>query len=218
VGPAWFPDVGSVLVTLRDPQKSGVGYYRFDLANGKAEMLLRTVAYPDIQGWALSPDGKAIFYSESSSGEAPRLMRFDIETRRETELRKGEWVLEMAVSPDSKQLAYLVTADNSTSYLALQPADGGPEREVFRDSPWNGASRHGGIAWTPDQRYLVYPRDDRELWRVPVEGGKAERIGVHTGGGQQFSPDGRRLFFWENNSQGGEVWALENFLAKAAVR
>ena len=61
-----------------------------------------------------------------------------------------------------------------------------------------------------------YPRDDRELWRVPVEGGKAERIGVHTGGGQQFSPDGRRLFFWENNSQGGEVWVLENFLPKEA--
>ena len=150
-------------------------------------------------------------------------MSFDIETRRETELKAGERFMAVAVSPDGKQLAYLVKTPGPASYLAVVPASGGTPREVFRDSV--DGSRYT-LAWTPDQRYLLFVRGSASgngpnvLWRVPVSGEAPERMGLSMTaagiGSPQIHPDGKRIFFASNAGGPNEVWALENFLAKAA--
>jgi Tol biopolymer transport system component len=224
-GPMWFPDGRSVLMLSRDTERPGLTYNRVDLASGNAEILHHT---GNIQGYKLSSDGKAIFYSEVPAGGVPtRLMRFDLDTRRETELKKGEWFIALAVSPDGKQLAYLVSVrPGAASYLAVMPTAGGESREVFRGSPWMDASRYNTLAWTPDQRYLLFVRggvadsSPNVLWRVPVAGGQPEQMGVSMQArirSPQVQPDGRRIFFSANESSGSEVWALENFLPKGAA-
>ena len=224
----WFPDGGSVLVYSQNLQKPGFfGLYRVDLASAKTELLHES--RDGLQGLALSPDGKAVFYTARSPEDDSllnRLVRFDLDTRRETELKKGEWFISVAVSPDSKQLAYLVSVrPGASSYLGVIPTAGGASREVFRGAPWMDGSRYGALTWTPDQRYLMFVRggvgnsSPNVAWRVPVTGGPAEQIGVSMNGRikvPQVHPDGRRLVFGMTDTTPNELWTLENFLPKLA--
>jgi Tol biopolymer transport system component len=177
-----------------------------------------------VQGFSLSPDGKSVFYSE-----AFRLVRFDIETRRETELRKVETVVDsfysVAVSPDGKQLAYVYWTGGLSSSVSVMPVDGGLSREVAQASPWADYGRYNALAWTADQRYLLFTPSAGEngqkvLWRVPVSGGPAEQMGVSMPGlsTPQIHPDGRRIFFASNDAGASEIWTLENFLPNTAAK
>lgn len=224
-GPMWFPDGRSVLVLTREPQKPGFSFYRVELDSGKSELVHRVIQ-PVLYGYRLSPDGKALFYTEPSTTTlTTRLMRFDLESKTETELKSGELFITVAVSPDSKRLAYVASAaSGGASYIAVMPAAGGESREVYRGSNWTDMSRYNTLAWTPDQRFLMFVRggagagSPSVLWRVPATVGPPEQMYVSAATGiasPQVQPDGKRIFFAGSERTGSEVWALENFLPKA---
>ncbi len=222
----WFPDGRSLLVFERLAEGPGDGFYRVDLETGQAELLHSrrgTTGRPQ-----LSPNGKFIVYAEDNSAEtAPRitnrLVRFDLDSRRETELKKGEWIMGVGISPDSKQISYLVSGLTGEAFLAVMPATGGVARTIYRASPWDGYSRSIQQVWTPDQQHLLFVKPANgasgtlsALWRVPVSGGEAEQIGISMYAQLRFSmpADGKRLFVSANEEGRNEVWALENFLTK----
>ena len=214
-GPAWFADGRSVLATLMEPQKPYLTFYRIDLSNGDHEKLYHR--RDPIQGFKLSPDGRTIYYSDLDS-----LFRLDIATRRETLIRKGGIINTLAVSPDGKQLALLVSVQpaDKVVYLSVMPSTGGEEREIFRASPWG--RRYNGLTWTPDQLSLMFVRNEDRgpsvLWQIPVTGGQPELTGIAVRSGGLMSPhvhpNGRRIFFTSHEGAISEVWALENFLPK----
>src|SRR5205823_4954460 len=116
----------------------------------------------------------------------------------------------VAVSPDGKQVAYVYWNGGPTQTIEVMPAAGGPSRELFRG--WPG--RYGNLAWTPDQKYLLFTNGDDgkqapngKLLRVPVSGGQAEETGLSMPGltSPQVHPDGRRIFFVSNDSGPGEI-------------
>jgi Tol biopolymer transport system component len=205
-----------------------VEFYRLDIETGNAEMLHRTRA--QLQGRPqLSRDGKFIVYSEDNSAETvpsitSRLVRFDIEPRRETELKKGEWYQGVGVSPDSRQISALVHMQpGPASSIVVMPAEGGAAREIYRASPWDGYSRSMEQVWTPDQRYLLVVRPESGaygapsvLWKISVAGGSAERIGISMNArlGLSMTADAKRLFLSAVEEGPNEVWALDNFLPK----
>jgi len=221
IGPMWFPDGRSLLVISRTPPGPGLSFYRMDVETGNAELLLRTGH--GLAGYKLAPDGKSLFFTELTSGsDNTRLVRFDIATKRETELKTGEHFMTLAVSPDSKQLGYLVQTPGPASYLAVMPAEGGLAREVYRGSPWMDGSRFT-LGWSPDQRYLIFARGSagdnapNVLWRVPVSGGSAEQMGLSMlgrVGSPQIHPDGKRIFLSANANSPSEIWALDNFIKR----
>jgi Tol biopolymer transport system component len=222
---SWFPDGKSVLVGLRGPDGPGVEFYRVELETGKAELLHRTGS--PIRSFQLSPNGKFIVYTEDNAETAPaittRLVRFDLDTRRETELKKGEWYMGVGISPDSKQISYRVSVTpGPASFLAVMPAAGGAAREIYRASPWQNSSPDQ--VWTPDQQYIIFARQESGgfgastvLWKMPVAGGAAEKIGISLNARLGFSmpADGKRLFLSATEEGPNEVWALQNFLPKA---
>jgi len=151
------------------------------------------------------------------------LMRFDIDSHRETELRNDRReIVSLAVSPDGLQLATTVGG----GVVEVMSAAGGQSLEVFRPATGpemgTGALRQA-LAWTPDQRFLLWVRGDGTLWKVPALGGKAEKVDISMGFIKNLAvrPDGKQIVFDAgtggvfNMGLGGgtaAVWALENFL------
>ncbi len=235
--PRWFPDGKSLLVLSRQ-LRGGLGYQRLYLTTGQTEPLHSTAtrgpgpAAPD-----LSPDGKTIVcieQREQNSGPSKdqilpsRLLRVDLETRRVTELKRSspnaaveQYFTAVAISPDGQQLTYLFYDDatRSTS-LHVMPLNGGESREVYRAAPWLDGSRFQALAWTPDQRYLLFVRGAPSgvastAWRVRATGGDAEPLGVSMPAHIRMlgvHPDGRQLVFRSQVPGNLEMWALENFL------
>jgi Tol biopolymer transport system component len=136
--PRWFPDNRSVLILAQNAQGPGSTFYRLEVDTGKTEPLLGVGR--GIGSYDLAPDGKTIFYSFQSSGQpgatgyyTGRLMRFDIGSNREVELKKNEWFINVAVSPDGTELAYLKSlrddalrnAGEYPSVVEVIPAAGG---------------------------------------------------------------------------------------------
>jgi Tol biopolymer transport system component len=227
--PKWFPDGRSVLVEGWVAQTPALGYYRVDLTTGKTELLLRpskSSAHLD-----LSPDGRFIWDSLYT------LRCFDIKSRQQVDISKllssfpniskahrGQF----ALSPDGKQIAVAYPIDgtlNGPDDVYIVPITGGKARLVSKMR--NGPDNESGntLAWTPDQRFLVYAQRDKDgtrtsLWRVPVTGGAPQRVGVSTSGRfktPRVQPGGRKIVYetiegslWENS----ELWALENFLPR----
>ena len=99
------------------------------------------------------------------------------------------------------------------------PVSGGKPRTVLDLDPESQGRYFYSLAWTRDGRHLLFsrhvaaPEVPSELWKVPLAGGAAEKIGLPVWGRGSLSthPDGRRVAF---SYRGGEVslWAMRNFL------
>jgi Tol biopolymer transport system component len=217
-GPKWFPDNRSVLVESADAEGPGFGFHRLAIDTGNTELLARLPR--SVYSYDLSRDGRSIFYVLYED-KGQRVMRFDIASRQESELRHvgfpGE-VVALAVSPDGGQLAITGLG----GFIEVMPASGGAAREVFRPAAPEGGTGalRQALSWTPDGRFLLWARGDASLWKVPALGGEAERVGldlrVKT---PELHPDGRRLVFTGlpalragAEMQRPRVMTLENFL------
>lgn len=223
-GLEWFPDGRSLLVVARDVQQGQIGFHRVDVTTGHAEVLCLTKTAN--VGFDLSPDGRTIYYIEQDSTEprSSRLVRFDLESGRVTELRRGRLnVLAVAVSPDGAQVGYVVmNPDGRHVEIEVMSAVGGEPRVVSLGRFGNEDLRDlTGLAWTPDQRSLLFVRQGRpfspSLWRVAATGGEPQNMGISTGY-PRVHPDGRGIAFERvEDIWPSELWTLENFLPKAGA-
>jgi hypothetical protein len=100
--------------------------------------------------------------------------------------------------------------------VEAMPAAGGQSREVFKPvSPELGTGwyRHS-LAWTRDQRFLLWVRGDKTLWKVAAAGGQPEKVGIPMENIKNLAvhPDGRQLVFDAATEEPTEeILALENF-------
>jgi Tol biopolymer transport system component len=154
----------------------------------------------------------------------------DLDTGEEKELCHV-WGIGFALSPNGEQVALC-----SRNVLQVMLAGGGKPRELLKLSPSECFSCWMGPAWMPDGRHIIFGRvksldpDDPEaatnqgveLWRIPIDGGESQKLGLSMAGGHRFSvhPDGRQIAFTqsEDHPRSG-IWAMENFLPETrAIR
>jgi Tol biopolymer transport system component len=206
---------------------------------------------PRILGRVWSPDGKTIYYIgqnvRNEVGDWPRrIVALDLETRQERELyTDGNPGKFLAISPDGRHLAFSKIVflggkrDEETSYgawLKVIPTAGGEPRVLFnlRDQDLGLEENDwfvGPLAWTPDGRHLLFirvnksiglPIIDSELWRIPVEGGKPQKL-MEIESLLEFDidttplslhPDGQRIAFHKGEARQINLWEMENLLSK----
>jgi Tol biopolymer transport system component len=230
-GPEWSPDgrfivfVGSTGIMARE-------FYRLDVAKGG---ISRVASYGNderISGWVCGPDGKFYYGRHDVKKNISEIVVRDLESGAERiqfkfpSLERG---VGLAFSPDRKWLSFANYGWGGVRSLRVMPAGGGDPREI-----WNFGEIKAGMpniyhAWSPDGRSIVFgapdPKDlpSWELWRVPVEGGQPEKIGMTRRWGLwnlTIRPDGRQLAFAGRNgaSSLSELWILENFLPPGKSR
>ena len=91
----------------------------------------------------------------------------------------GSNVASAAWSPDGTRLAYHDGASGDPMYVADR--NGANPKLIFSDKP----GRHNHYpAWSPDGRFLYFARGimdawDMDIWRIPSQGGAAERLTNH---------------------------------------
>jgi Tol biopolymer transport system component len=223
-GPEWFPDNASLLVVTRDDRGLPV-FHRLRLPAGSLE----TIHRPDesnFSSFSLAPDGRAIFFVNQhvsdTTLEDGRIVRYDIDARRETILKRDEWFIAVSASPDGKSVAYVKSIrppdrQATRSVIEVMPADGGPSREIFSDPRWYSGHRYNTLGWTPDSRAVLFVDEDGALRQVPAAGGQAVPMGVAMVPRIKtpvIHPDGRRLAFGSVDTDTNETWVLENVLPR----
>ncbi len=218
-----FPDGQSFLAQATDG-KGRHGLYRIDAQTGEVTAILQVGPDESIYKSAPSPDGESVFYIRRSRGPAAkpqRVMAFELSTGQENEIYRATppsfFIGELAVSPDGRQLA-LTTNDAA---VVIIPAAGGQPRELLR-GPKRSLTRNL-LAWTPDGEAILFgkvgPQQETEVWRIPVEGGEPQPLGLAMVGLRDLRvhPDGQRIAFTAGQGK-AELWALENFLPKPETK
>jgi Tol biopolymer transport system component len=230
--PRWFPDGHSISVialAAYSAKKMRWGIHQIHVETGA----VTHVVWDDGQGnlfrtppvW--SPDGSEIFFMRREPGYAYgfMVMVYDLDSKQERQLvfqMPAGWKgfsPGLALSPDGQQLAFTAIFDDRYSF-GIVPSAGGETREVLRLPKSEKPPFPNGAwpAWTPDGRHLLFARrkdEATELWRIPVQGGEPENLGLTMKKIEYLSvrPDGHRIVFTGPGPRpGNEVWAIENFL------
>ena len=118
---------------------------------------------------------------------------------------KVRMVSDAAISPDGNYIAYVLRVPRTP----MKDASGGSWGELHVVYP-SGESRPfitgevniGGIAWTPDGRYISFVASrggeaNRSLYRIPIDGGEAQKVLSFSSsiGQYSWSPDGTQVAF-----------------------
>jgi Tol biopolymer transport system component/serine/threonine protein kinase len=124
-----------------------------------------TAAYaPD---W--SPDGTrlAVALGTHDKGEKIGIVTMDLKTGTARDIKlldlPGGMTESPRWSPDGRHFAYESVSDGNWD-IWVASADGSNPRRLTSD-PGN----ERGAAWSPDGKFLYYIKDDRAVWRIPLD-------------------------------------------------
>ena len=146
-----------------------------------------------------SPDGSFIAYSQVNS-DGSSIERVNPADGSVTVLNVGsDWSLVPSISPDSKRIAFTSDADGNSEIYTMA-ADGSDVQQLtFTDPPF----QHVGPKYSPDGTTLLYasdldefdPKNQQDLWVMPVVGGTGTRIttGLNNRESRSWSPDGSQI-------------------------
>jgi Tol biopolymer transport system component len=217
----WTPDGRHLLVQASSQYGSGI--YQVDIQSEEVTEFLKVEGEKKPYDAQVTPDGKEVVYSQDDDkGKTYRFLVRDIETGRERELARTSFVNSTAaLSPDGKHLAMIFRPEEKLRVLQVMDFPEGSLKEILKFK--FGGDHYIDLAWSPDSRFIYFsqmPNDSSnwDLWRVPMEGGNAQNLGIKMKRFESLSihPDGRRISFASIPQEGEfpQVWVLENFLPK----
>jgi Tol biopolymer transport system component len=225
--PRWSPDSRSILLYGRD-QRDRYGVYRIDVESGKAACVLRQPEGTPIglAGWR---DENSFLYGRlDKKNNRGEICVGNLGNGDETVLAIRPAVrADVAVSPDRRWVSAIERYQSGEQTLLTISTTSGEIGRLIKFSQEEGdiLLRH---TWSADSRYVFYARrvgsvglDYKfELWRVPVDGGEPQRMGLETPGAIvsiSSHPDREHVAFEcraSVSASPAEVWVMENFLPK----
>jgi Tol biopolymer transport system component len=198
LGPQWSPDGTQIAFT-----RSGGGVYvvRAD-GSGTATLVDAEGAVP-----AWTPDSRLVVVRATNYPSVPSLVVYDGSGGGRVLASPVSSYLAPAPSPDGRLVAYM------TNRMLVAGMDGSGSREL---TPMCCGSESVGspLAWTPDSRSLTYI----DLGDIKVVGadGSGDRVLVPHATSPDWSPDGRRLAFADEQVFRADGWVERRLQTVAA--
>ena len=142
-----------------------------------------------------------------NEGDWNQLWRFDLESKEEVQLTKGEHIIrDFEVSPNQEKIIYTVRFENRRNQGNLSEIyllDAGDSTGTRLTE--NRASE-GNLTWLPDNEHFIYTADDdkkwelreTKLWKMNAGSKEYELISGKFDGsirGFYLSKDGKKIFF-----------------------
>ena len=191
------------------------GIYQIDAQSG-ASLLLARGDGEELANPVWTARGEILFFERGENS----VWMLDRDSRKQVELYKSaarNANFNSAPSSDGKTVAIV----DGASLLVMRTGD--RSREILRLTPPETFNPFpGSLAWTADGRYILFGKvveRERQVWRIPAAGGRAEPIGLSVQNeGLYFlrtSADGRGIAFviGDCDLRPQEVWSMENFFA-----
>lgn len=194
--PAWSKD-GGTLVFVRDDSRTLSVILR-DLASGKETEIDRGMAMDPI----VTPDGRAVVYSNVAEGGDLDLWRYDVATRSRTRLTSAAGLeLRPQLTPDGDRLVYLAKSRTGDE-VRLRSLASGTEQVLLRGNILSQTRP----ALSPDGRQLAYSWPATEGWELrllSIDHPAVSFLLVGRPGGRPIAPswsgDGRFVYFIESD-------------------
>jgi len=163
----------------------------------------------EVNDFDVSSNGIAVYVSSRQELSTPYGIWWLESSGRTTPLLTTPGIYESPhLSPDGKRLAFEKADSWSRADIWVKDLERGTESRLTRPP-----GRHNTPRWAPDGQSIVFDsntRRDAGLYCVRADGaGEAQRLtegesSYWTAG--SFSPDGKRLAFFQQNEQGSQVW------------
>jgi Tol biopolymer transport system component len=228
---SWSPDGRFIAFRGRGRTSRTSGAYSIDLGASEITPVVRCGPEEAIYESEHGPGGKYFLARGNRKNGFSQIVAHDLKTGEEWEFYRFprfEVDIGIELSPDGRWLSFLNAGWNAVRSLRIMPVSGGDAREVWSFGETKQGAQSLAHTWSPDGRYILFGAPDPsdrprwELLRVPVEGGKPEKLGLRREGGIRpitVHPDGRQLAFASRSSYTGssEVWVMENFLPEQAA-
>ncbi len=169
-------------------------------AGGKPEPFLVS-SLPDTSA-QFSPDGRRIAFASGRGGEGIAIWLANADGAGLVQLTRGpedfhgspHW------SPDGRWIAFDARGKDGRRNIKVVESSGGQSRQLT-----SGPFSSNIPSWSRDGKWIYFTSDrsgQREIWRMPAQGGAAEQITRDGGYVALESPDGRTLYYTKDRDYG----------------
>ncbi|MHA4846437.1 TolB family protein [Flavitalea antarctica] len=187
------------------PMKLGSKLELLDIASGDREVVYTMPNSIQAPNW--TTDGKSLIYNGGGL-----IYNFDLARRTPKLVNTGEVKNnnnDHVLSFDGKTLGLSsAVKDLGGSIIYTVPTTGGTPKQITPKGP---SYLHG---WSPDGKSLVFcgsRNNEYDIYRVPVNGGKEERLTTAPGldDGPEYTPDGQFIYFNSVRSGLMQIWRMK---------
>jgi len=208
--PTWSP-AGDAIYFFSDLNGYG-GIRRVDINKEKIKFINEPVLIginPDAEYMDLSSGGdKMVLSAASHKWQIWRITlkndQSNLWKSADLVIKNTKYIYNLDISPDGSKIVMEGTP-GGLRQLRVHSLLNGDEYILYKDQSAFSPS------WSPDGRWICFDAgggDNADIWRIPAEGGKAEKIIEHPDADWMptYAPDGKHICFVSNRSGQFELW------------